>query len=70
MIDLNNQTLTAVLLVLAAFRVYLEMIRFSFEELPLSKMLGEKRAKSFHRFGLILSLGFILFAAPQILMNI
>ena len=54
------------MLVAAVFRVYLEIIKFDFSELPLTKgMFKEARdAKKFHRNGLYLSLGYIVLSAP------
>ncbi|MBL7665710.1 MAG: hypothetical protein JNM93_11305 [Bacteriovoracaceae bacterium] len=65
---LDNQSFILVCMLLAVFRVYLEVINFRFEELPITKMLGAK-AMEFHRLGLYFSLGYILFFAPSVLMN-
>ncbi|MCP4912972.1 MAG: hypothetical protein GY909_07625 [Oligoflexia bacterium] len=61
------------LLCLASLRVYLEVIKFDFERLPITKLLakrsgGEQLAK-FHRMGLIFSVGFILLFAPELLLS-
>ena len=67
--DPSNQTLQLSLLIFAGLRVYLEIIQFNFERLPLTKTLAknEEHAKKFHRWGLYVSIGFILTLAPQFL---
>lgn len=64
---LGNQWLNVALLILAFGRVYLEIIKFDFAALPLTKGMfnGDmERALKFHRHGLYLSLGYIVFSAP------
>lgn len=53
---------------LAAFRIYLEIIGFDFLSLPLTKKVNQQRAVHFHRFGLIMSIGYILLFAPSVLL--
>jgi hypothetical protein len=63
----SNDWLNISLLILACFRVYLEIIKFDFQALPLTSgfFQGDKeRAHKFHRNGLYLSLGYIVFSAP------
>ncbi len=69
--DPGNTAVVTTLMILAAFRIYLEIIRFDFSCLPLTKKVidgfGQRRASSIHKTGLILSVGYILLFAPQIL---
>ena len=68
----GNDWLNISLLILACFRVYLEVIQFDFKALPLTIGLfqgDEERAKKFHRHGLYLSLGYIIFSAPFTLLT-
>lgn len=67
----SNDTAVVILLCLACFRVYLEIIRFDFNALPMTRAFGQRfgrsSAQDFHRVGLFFSIGYILFFAPQIL---
>lgn len=67
--DPSNTALQIFLLSLAGFRIYLEIIRFNFEELPMTKIIfrASDSSKKFHRMGLYLSVGFILTSAPSFL---
>ena len=63
----SNQWLNIFLLVAAVLRVYLEVIKFDFASLPLTKGMFKgnvDEAKKFHRTGLFLSLGYIVLSAP------
>lgn len=63
----SNQWLNILLLVLALGRVYLEIIKFDFASLPLTKGMfrgDSEQARRFHRHGLFLSLGYIVLSAP------
>lgn len=66
----SNQALTLVCLLLAVFRIYLELIGFNFLSLPLTKYLNERNrflATNVHKFGLIVSIGYIILFAPELL---
>ena len=56
-------------LILCGLRVYLELIQFDLTKLPITKRMtrtfGLQHAQNFHRFGLYLSVGFILLFAPE-----
>lgn len=69
----SNQTFAVTLLTLAAIRVYMEIIRFDFAKLPLTKNLakinGPERLQKFHRMGFYFSLGYILLFAPGVLLS-
>ena len=63
----SNQWLNIFLLIAAVMRVYLEIIKFDFSVLPLTKGMfrGDvEQARKFHRHGLFLSLGYIVLSAP------
>ncbi|MBC7714186.1 MAG: hypothetical protein H7177_12655 [Rhizobacter sp.] len=63
----SNQWLNILLLIAAVARVYLEIIKFDFASLPLTKGMfkgDNEQAKKFHRTGLLLSLGYIVLSAP------
>jgi hypothetical protein len=62
----SNQWVNVFLLSLAMFRIYLEVIDFNFQKLPLTKNMFQNNEASFkfHRSGLYLSVGYILFWAP------
>lgn len=63
----SNQWLNIFLLIAAVMRVYLEIIKFDFASLPLTKGIfkgNAEEAKKFHRTGLFLSLGYIVLSAP------
>lgn len=69
----SNQSFAVILLSLAVMRVYLEVIRFDFAKLPmtrgLAKMNGAQRLEKFHRMGFYFSAGYILFFAPGLLLS-
>jgi len=63
----SNQWLNITLLILALLRVYLEIIKFDFTALPMTRGLFRgniEEAQKFHKSGLYLSLGYIVFSAP------
>lgn len=64
----SNEVLNVILLGLAAFRVWLEIIGFDFQNLPMTRALAsknnEKGMHNFHRMGLVFSIGYILLFAP------
>ena len=63
----SNQWLNIFLLIAAVMRVYLEIIKFDFASLPLTKGMfrgDSEQAQKFHRSGLYLSLGYIVLSAP------
>jgi hypothetical protein len=63
----SNQWLNIFLLIAALLRVYLEIIKFDFSSLPMTKAMfkgNSADALKFHRSGLFLSLGYIVLSAP------
>ncbi len=62
----SNQWLNIAMLIAAVLRVYLEIIKFDFAELPLTKGMFKSsvEARRFHRNGLYICLGYIVLSAP------
>lgn len=63
----SNQWLNIFLLIAAIVRVYLEIIKYDFSVLPMTNGMfkgNKEQADKFHRHGLYLSLGYIVFSAP------
>ncbi len=71
--NLDQQNVVNLCLALAVFRVYLELINFKFIKLPMTKKLSEVRGQKFasgiHRFGLYMSIGYIILFAPTLLLS-
>ncbi len=68
----SNDLFTASILALACFRVWLEIMGFDLNRLPLTKLLGQQidgASTRFHRFGLWMSIGTIVFTAPSFLLS-
>lgn len=68
----SNEVFTATILALACFRIWLEIVGFDFNRLPLTKMLGQQiegAGGRFHRFGLWMSIGTVVFTAPSFLLS-
>ncbi|MCB9060983.1 MAG: hypothetical protein H6622_05640 [Halobacteriovoraceae bacterium] len=68
----ENKVLILVCLVLAAIRIYLEIIEFDFDKLPLTRALkkyyGPQKVQKIHQLGLRLSILQIILFAPQFLL--
>ena len=69
--ETSNQWINIFLLILAMARIYLEVINFKFSELPLTKKVFPDgvSANDFHRKGLYISVGYVLFWAPFVLFS-
>jgi hypothetical protein len=67
----SNQWMNILMLVAALLRVYLELVKFDFANLPMTKALfkTEGEAKRFHKSGLYLCLGYIALSAPFTLLS-
>jgi len=69
----HDQTMTLLLLGFAAFRIWLEIVRFDFLKLPItSKIMGSmgtQCAQNIHQWGLFFSIGYILLFAPGLLIS-
>ena len=68
-----SNEIVSVFLILASIRIYLEIIDFNFSKLPITKSLAHKNGKEslekFHRSGFYLSIGYVVFFAPQVLLT-
>jgi len=71
--DSGNTTMTLILLIIACLRVYLEVVGFNFEKLPLTcslnNRMGNDYGKKLHRYGLFFSIGYIILFAPTFLLS-
>jgi hypothetical protein len=65
---LNNELLIVCCLGLSVFRIYLEVIRFDFAKLPLTKRMGANM-KKYHKYGFYFSVGYFILFAPSFLMS-
>lgn len=67
----SNQWINIAMLMVALLRVYLELIKFDFTELPVTKGMFRTKedAFKFHRSGLYFSLGYIVLSAPFTLLS-
>lgn len=67
----GNQWINIAMLVAALLRVYLEIIKFDFAELPLTKGMFKTAddARRFHKNGLYMCLGYIVLSAPFTLLS-
>lgn len=66
---LDNQVLILTCLCLSVFRIYLEVIKFDFAKLPLTKVMPKESQIKFHKYGFYLSVGYFFLFAPEILMS-
>ena len=71
--DGSNPILVLILLSLASFRVWLEIMGFDFEKLPVTQKVFQSRGpealKRFHRTGLYFSLGYLVFVGGPLLVQ-
>lgn len=67
----SNQWINVAMLIIALVRVYLEIVKFDFTQLPVTKGMfkTKEEAHKFHRNGLYLSLGYIVLSAPFTLLS-
>ncbi len=65
---LNNEALIVVCLFLSVLRIYLEVIGFNFNQLPLTKKFQMNQTK-FHRYGFYISVGYFILFAPGYLLS-
>lgn len=65
-LEASNQWLNVVMLMIAFLRIYLELIKFDFAELPLTKSMFKNAddARRFHKNGLYMCMGYIVLSAP------
>ena len=64
--EASNKWLNIAMLLIAVLRIYLEIIKFDFTSLPITKGMfkSAEDAKKFHRTGLYMCLGYIVLSAP------
>jgi hypothetical protein len=65
----HHPTFITLCLVLSAIRIYLEIIKFNFNRLPITASLPEEQRVKIHRTGLYISIGYIILFAPEILLS-
>lgn len=63
----ENEYFIYTCIILSLLRIYLEVIKFDFEKLPLTKLVFKNKQKTFHKWGLYLSIGQILFFIPRMI---
>ena len=66
---IENQIVALILLCLAVFRIYLEVIGFNFASLPITKKLPKEQQVLFHKYGFYFSLGYFVLFAPEYLLS-
>ena len=70
--EAGNQTLVILCLILALGRIYLEIIGLDLSKLPITSSIGskfgKKHASRIHKFGLYISIGYIITHAPSLLL--
>ncbi|MBT3982828.1 MAG: hypothetical protein HOE90_15825 [Bacteriovoracaceae bacterium] len=64
----NSNWAEVILVIIALIRVYLEVINFNFNSLPLTAKMGSNGEKV-HRFGLIMAVGVIVLFSPSLLLG-
>lgn len=65
-----NNWLNVSLLIIACLRIYLEVIEFKFESLPITKgMMNSEQAIRFHRTGFYFCVGYVVLFAPSTLFS-
>ena len=66
---LDNQYLIISCLILSVIRIYLEIVKFNFSKLPITKSLAKDTQVKFHKIGFYLSLGYFLMFLPEVILN-
>ena len=56
-------------MMLAVMRIYLEVINFDFQRLPLTAKMKSEQAVKFHKMGFYFSLGYFITFAPSLLLG-
>ncbi len=65
----ETQSWILVFLSLAVFRIYLEVIKFDFATLPISKGMGKSNSHRVHKFGFYMSIGYFVMFAPGYILS-
>ena len=66
---LDNQMLILTCLILSVIRIYLEVVKFNFAKLPLTKALPQDAQIKIHKWGFYLSVGYFLLFSPEFLLS-
>lgn len=66
---LDNQYLILACLILSVLRIYLEVIKFNFANLPITKSLPKDTQVAVHKWGFYLSVGYFLLFSPEFLLS-
>ena len=66
---LDNQIFILVCLTMSVIRIYLEVIKFNFAQLPMTNSLPSKSVQKIHKFGFYMSVGYFMLFAPEILVS-
>jgi hypothetical protein len=65
---MDEPIVTTVGMMLAVFRIYLEVVSFDFQRLPLTAKMNPEQALRFHKMGFYFSLGYFITFAPSLLL--
>ena len=65
----NDPTVITVCLLLSVMRIFLEVIGFKFESLPMTARLPKEQQNKIHRYGFYMSVGYFILFAPEILLS-
>jgi hypothetical protein len=66
---IDQRIFILICLILSVIRIYLEVVGFNFANLPISKKLPSEQVKSFHKYGLYMSIGYFILFAPGFLLS-
>lgn len=64
----ENEVFVLIFLVLSVFRIYLEVIGYDFNSLPMTKKMI-KNPEKFHKYGFYFSIGYFVLFAPTYLLT-
>jgi hypothetical protein len=65
---LDGQVFILTCLCLSVFRIYLEVVKFDFAKLPLTKQFNQVQQQKIHKYGFYMSVGYFMLFAPEYLM--
>ena len=68
-VSLDGSIFILVTLILAVLRIYIEVVQFKFEKLPITSRFGKDKGMRFHRMGFYFSVGYFLLFAPGFLIS-
>lgn len=67
--EFDGQAWVIFFLAIAVFRIYLEVIKFDFARLPVTRQMGDGRSKKIHKFGFYMSVGYFMLYGPSFLLS-